>query len=77
MGKKRTKKSTKDSVAKLGLEAKLWLAADKLRTNMDAAEYEHGGLGLIPLMYVDDAFDEIRRKLIAGESDFAYWGRKA
>ena len=31
----------KDSTANLGFEAKLWLAADKLRSNMDAAEYKH------------------------------------
>ncbi len=29
----------KDSTATIGFEAKLWLAADKLRNNMDAAEY--------------------------------------
>ena len=34
-------KSTKktESNANLGFEAKLWLSADKLRNNMDAAEY--------------------------------------
>ncbi len=31
-------KSVKDTTANLGFEAKLWLAADKLRNNMDAAE---------------------------------------
>lgn len=42
------KKSGKDSkqAANLGFEAKLWLAADKLRNNMDAAEYKHTALGL-------------------------------
>ena len=25
----------------VGFEEKLWLAADKLRSNMDAAEYKH------------------------------------
>lgn len=38
---------TPGSIANLGLEAKLWLAADKLRSNMDAAEYKHVVLGLI------------------------------
>ena len=33
-----TPKKAKDSTANLGFEAKLWLAADKLRNNMDAAE---------------------------------------
>jgi type I restriction enzyme M protein len=31
----------KDSTATIGFEAKLWLTADKLRNNMDAAEYKH------------------------------------
>ena len=37
------RKSSKDgnSAATIGFEAKLWRAADKLRNNMDAAEYEH------------------------------------
>ena len=32
--------SKNNSTANLGFEAKLWLAADKLRSNMDAAEYK-------------------------------------
>jgi hypothetical protein len=43
----RAKCTPKDSTANLGFEAKLWLAADKLRNNMDAAEYKHVVLGLI------------------------------
>jgi type I restriction enzyme M protein len=35
----------------LGFEAKLWQAADKMRSNMDAAEYKHVVLGLIFLKY--------------------------
>ena len=38
------------------LEQKLWSAADKLRNNMDAAEYKHIVLGLIFLKYISDAF---------------------
>ncbi len=34
------------------LEIKLWKAADKLRKNMDAAEYKHIVLGLIFLKYI-------------------------
>ena len=34
---------TNTSTANLGFEAKLWLAADKLRNNMDAAEYSVNG----------------------------------
>ena len=42
--------------ANLGFEQKLWLAADKMRSNMDAAEYKHVVLGLIFLKYISDAF---------------------
>lgn len=47
--KKRTskKKGETQSAANVGFEAKLWAAADKLRNNMDAAEYKHVVLGLI------------------------------
>ena len=41
------------------LERKLWQAADKLRNNMDAAEYKHVVLGLIFLKYISDAFESI------------------
>ena len=47
------------------LEKKLWTAADKLRNNMDAAEYKHVALGLIFLKYISDAFDELFQKLEA------------
>src|SRR5437763_9112353 len=60
-----------ESAANLGFEAKLWLAADKLRNNMDAAEYKHVVLGLIFLKYISDAFEEMHAKLIAGEGDYA------
>jgi type I restriction enzyme M protein len=49
----------------LGFEGKLWLAADKLRNNMDAAEYKHIVLGLIFLKYISDAFEELHTKLNA------------
>ena len=45
------------------LEDKLWKTADKLRNNMDAAEYKHVVLGLIFLKYISDAFDELHKKL--------------
>lgn len=47
------------------LEKTLWATADKLRNNMDAAEYKHVVLGLIFLKYISDAFDELYRKLKA------------
>ena len=47
----------------LGFERTLFLAADKLRNNMDAAEYKHVVLGLIFLKYISDAFEELHAKL--------------
>jgi type I restriction enzyme M protein len=55
----------------LGFEATLWLAADKLRNNMDAAEYKHVVLGLIFLKYISDSFEEHHAKLAAGEGEYA------
>ena len=51
--------------AALGFESTLWQAADKLRNNMDAAEYKHVVLGLIFLKYISDAFEERHRQLQA------------
>jgi type I restriction enzyme M protein len=48
---------------RLQLERTLWQAADKLRSNMDAAEYKHVVLGLIFLKYISDAFQEQYKKL--------------
>jgi len=51
--------------ANLGFEAKLWLAADKMRNNMDAAEYKHVVLGLIFLKFISDSFEEMHQRLLA------------
>jgi type I restriction enzyme M protein len=59
------KQSSTDS-----FEQKLWKAADKLRKNIDAAEYKHIVLGLIFLKYISDAFEELYQKLKAGEGDY-------
>jgi len=53
------------------LEKKLWKAADKLRKNMDAAEYKHVVLGLIFLKYISDAFEEQYQKLVKQKSEGA------
>ncbi len=53
----------------LGIEATLWDAANKLRGNMDSAEYKHVALGLIFLKYVSDAFAEQRTALEQSLSD--------
>ncbi len=60
-----------DTTANLGFEAKLWLTADKLRNNMDAAEYKHVVLGLIFLKYISDSFEAHHVKLVAGKGDYA------
>jgi type I restriction enzyme M protein len=57
------KRSTTHNGANLGFEEKLWQAADKLRSNMDAAEYKHVVLGLIFLKYISDAFNEVYEEL--------------
>ncbi|MFZ3090506.1 MAG: class I SAM-dependent DNA methyltransferase [Nitrospirota bacterium] len=53
------------------LEKKLWKTADKLRKNMDAAEYKHVALGLIFLKYISDAFEELYQKLTTQKSEGA------
>ena len=55
----------------LALEKTLWQAADKLRNNMDAAEYKHVVLGLIFLKYISDAFEELYQKLVTQKSEGA------
>lgn len=52
------------------LEKKLWKTADKLRKNMDAAEYKHVVLGLIFLKYIEDAFNELYNKLKEGKGEY-------
>ena len=53
----------KGNGANLGFEQKLWQAADKMRNNMDAAEYKHVVLGLIFLKYISDVFKEVFNEL--------------
>ena len=51
-------------------EKTLFKAADKLRKNMDAAEYKHIVLGLIFLKYISDSFEELYSKIKEGRGDF-------
>lgn len=53
------------------LEVVLWKAADKLRKNIDAAEYKHVVLGLIFLKYISDSFEAHYNLLVLGEGEFA------
>jgi type I restriction enzyme M protein len=65
MAEKKVKANDTDS-----FEQKLWKTADKLRKNIDAAEYKHTVLGLIFLKYISDAFNELHQKLVNGEGDY-------
>jgi type I restriction enzyme M protein len=49
----------------------LWAAADKLRANMDAAEYKHIVLGLIFLKYISNTFTARREELTRRFADKA------
>lgn len=69
--KKRIKKiMTKRTTANLGFEKKLWAAADKMRNNMDPAEYKHVVLGLIFLKYISDSFEDIYQAIKADKDAF-------
>jgi hypothetical protein len=60
---KRTSKTTKaNGAANLGFEATLWPAANTLRNNMDAAEYEH----------IVNEEGACRRGMIAAETEGRY-----
>jgi type I restriction enzyme M protein len=56
------------------LEKKLWNAADKLRSTLDAAQYKHTVLGLVFLKYVSDSFqirqDALTEQLKNAEHDY-------
>lgn len=63
--KKKTKAKSNET-----LEQKLWKTADKLRKNIDAAEYKHIVLGLIFLKYISDAFAQLHEKLVTREGQY-------
>ena len=52
------------------LEQTLWDAADKLRGNLESAEYKHVVLGLVFLKYVSDSFEARRTELNASIGNF-------
>lgn len=51
------------------LDEKLWSSADKLRQQLDAANYKHIVLGLIFLKYISDNFTHQQEKIQAELSD--------
>jgi len=57
-GRSKNVQSEAEKSSPRAFEAPLWAAADKLRGNMDAAEYKHVALGLIFLKYISDRFNE-------------------
>ena len=66
-------KAKKDKVEEQRpFEQILWAAADKLRKNIDAAEYKHYVLGLIFLKYISDSFEELHKKILAKEGEHRY-----
>src|SRR4030043_1446987 len=52
------------------IKKQLWQAADKLRKNIDAAEYKHIVLGLIFLKYISDAFEVLHSRLLNGKGEY-------
>ena len=63
MAKSNTEKSE-------NIEAQLFKAADKLRKNIDAAEYKHIVLGLIFLKYISDSFEAQKRRLQESKAEY-------
>ncbi len=63
-GRPRKDGGEKSNQTKLGFEATLFAAADKLRSNMDAGEYKHVVLGLIFLKFISDRFERQRTKVL-------------
>ena len=51
------------------LGASLWQSADKLRKNINAADYKDVVLGLVFLKYISDAFEVLHAKLVAGKGE--------
>jgi type I restriction enzyme M protein len=65
MAQKKEKQSNQEPI-----EIQLWKSADKLRKNIDAAEYKHVVLGIIFLKYISDSFEELHSKLKSGKGEY-------
>lgn len=57
----------KENTTSIGFEEIIWRAADKLRGNLSASEYESVVLGLIFLKYISDKFEEKYQELLEDE----------
>ncbi len=60
----------KSNTSSESFEKQLFKAADKLRKNIDAAEYKHVVLGLVFLKYISDSFEELYQKLSKGDGEY-------
>ena len=63
-------KQQKENTAEIGFEKQIWAAADKLRGNVDPAEYKNVVLGLIFLKYISDTFELRHAQLVAEGENF-------
>lgn len=64
-GAQQSSKKNNSNGANLGFEAQLFLAADKLRKNLEPSDYKHVALGLIFLKHISKAFEAKRAALMA------------
>lgn len=58
------------AVEKDNFKENLWKACDKLRNNMDPAEYKYVVLGLVFLKYISDSFEKKYQELVAEGEEF-------
>jgi type I restriction enzyme M protein len=65
------KRKSNGNGANLGFEAQLFLAADKLRKNLEPSDYKHVCLGLIFLKHISNAFEAKRAALLAEDATAA------
>jgi type I restriction enzyme M protein len=65
---KASKANSNGNGANLGFEAQLFLAADKLRKNLEPSDYKHVCLGLIFLKHISNAFEAKRAALLAEDA---------
>jgi type I restriction enzyme M protein len=61
-------KPVNNNGANLGFEAQLFLAADKLRKNLEPSDYKHVALGLIFLKHISNAFEAKQAALLAEDA---------
>jgi len=59
-----------NSIKSENFEAQLFKAADKLRKNVNAAQYKDVVLGLVFLKYISDSFEELHAKLKEGKGKY-------